>query len=75
MSKKVKVGYSLTREAYEALSEMTQGYKGYGAMVSALIIAERDRRRERDALATMARIDKRLEQIDKRLKAVEGGQE
>lgn len=71
MSDKVKVGFSLTQEAYDALRAMVSNYRGYGEFISTLIIAERDRRRERDKFATLAAIEERLSRIEERLKRLE----
>ena len=62
--KRVKVGFSLHEEAYKALREMSEGPRSYGDFISALILAERNKRRERSLLATLARIDERLKELD-----------
>lgn len=72
--KKVKTGYSLTQEAYEALGDMVEGYKGYGDFISTLIIAERDKRYERELLTTLASIEERLSNFETRLRSLERAQ-
>lgn len=69
--KRIKVGFSLHEEAYEALREMTEGPRSYGDFISALIIAERDRRYERELLITAAQRLKKIDELEKRLQALE----
>lgn len=66
--KKVKTGFSVSQEAHDALREMADGPRGYGDFVSALILAERDKRRAENMAKRLAQLEQDFEALERHLK-------